>query len=87
MLKLNETLLRAKIDKEKAKIEALRKDGKVSPEVDELIGDLFRLLSTMMVVLLEKISLKNSNNSSQPKSRSTDDETTGSQGRSSKTSC
>ena len=50
--------LRQEFEGAKARIAALRKDGKVSEEVDAVIGVLFTLLTILITVLLEKTTAK-----------------------------
>ena len=72
---INGTLLRAEFDKAILKIEAIRKDGKVSPELDVAIDMLITLMRVLIAALLEKTTPKTSNNSSIPPSQTDPDET------------
>ena len=68
--------LRQEFEGAKARIAALRKDGKVSEEVDAVIGVLFTLLTILITVLLEKTTAKTSANSGLPPSQTDKDEST-----------
>ena len=72
---INGKLLRAEFDKAILKIEAIRKDGKVSPELDVAIDMLITLMRVLIAALLEKTTRKTSNNSSIPPSQTDPDET------------
>ena len=72
---INEQALRAEFDTIKHKIEAMRKEGKITPELDAVITMLVTLLRVLMAVMLEKAMRKNSNNSSLPPSQTDPDET------------
>ncbi len=54
MATVNPASLREEFEGAKARIAALRKDGKVSEEVDAVIGVLFTLLGILITVLLER---------------------------------
>ncbi len=75
MATVNPASLREEFEAAKARIAALRKDGKVSEEVDAVIGVLFTLLGILITVLLEKTTRKTSRNSGLPPSQTEKDET------------
>ncbi len=75
MATVNAASLREEFEGAKARIAALRKDGKVSEEVDAVIGVLFTLLGILITVLLERTTRKGSRNSSLPPSQTDRDET------------
>ena len=72
---INEASLRAEFDRATLRIEALRKDGKVPPELDTVIDMLITLMRVLMAVLLEKTTRKTSDNASIPPSQTDPDET------------
>ena len=72
---VNGASLRAELDDAKARIAALRADGKVSEEVDAVIGVLLSLLGILVAVFLEKATPKTSANSGLPPSQAGKDET------------
>ena len=72
---VNAASLREEFDDAKARIAALRKDGKVSEEVDAVIGVLFTLLGILIAVLLERTTRKTGKNSGLPPSQTEKDET------------
>ena len=61
--------LRAELQAFQDKLEALRKAGKVPPELDTLLQALMPLLTLLLTVLLEKTTRKTSRNSSLPPSQ------------------
>ncbi len=67
---------REEFESAKARIAALCKDGKVSEEVDAVIGILFTLLTILITVLLEKTTAKTSANTGLPPSQTYKDEST-----------
>ena len=75
MAKVNAASLRQEFEDTKARIAALRADGKVSRDVDAAIRALVTLLSILITVLLEKTTRKGSQNSSLPPSQTDKDET------------
>ena len=75
MATVNGTSLREELDDAQARIAELRKDGKVSAEVDAVIGVLFTLLNILITVLLERTTRKTSRNSGLPPSQTESDET------------
>ena len=75
MATVNAASLREEFDAAKARIKTLREAGKVSEEVDAVIGVLFTLLSILITVLLEKTTRKTSANSGLPPSQTDEDET------------
>lgn len=75
MASVNAASLREEVEDAKARIAALRKDGKVTAEVDAVIGVLFTLLSILITVLLERTTRKTSRNSGLPPSQTGKDET------------
>ena len=75
MAKVNAASLRQEFEDEKARIAALRADGKVPRDVDAAIRALVTLLSILITVLLEKTTRKGSQNSSLPPSQTDKDET------------
>ncbi|MXW86428.1 MAG: transposase [Boseongicola sp. SB0673_bin_14] len=75
MATVNGTSLREELDDAEARIAELRKDGKVTEEVDAVIRVLFTLLSVMITVLLERATRKTSRNSGLPPSQTESDET------------
>ena len=75
MAQVDGASLREEFEGAKARIAALRKDGKVSAEVDAVIGVLFTLLGILITVLLEKTTRKTSANSGLPPSQTEKDET------------
>ena len=54
MAAVNTTLLREEFDVAKTRIKTVREAGKVSPEVDAVIGVLLTLLNILITVLPEK---------------------------------
>ncbi len=75
MTTVNGRFLREEVDAAKARAEALRASGKLSPEVDALFGLLFSLLDLLIVAFLEKTTRKDSANSGIPPSQTEKDET------------
>ena len=75
MAKVNAASLRQEFEDEKARIAALRADGKLSRDVDASFRALVTLLSILITVLLEKTTRKGSQNSSLPPSQTDKDET------------
>ena len=75
MATVNGTSLREELDDAQARIAELRKDGKVSAEVDAVIRVLFTLLNILITVLLERTTRKTSRNSGLPPSQTESDET------------
>ena len=72
---VNAASLREEFDDAKARIAALRKDGKVSEEIDAVIGVLFTLLGILIAVLLERTIRKTGRNSGLSPSQTEKDET------------
>ncbi len=72
---VNGASLREELKDAKARIAALRRDGKVSDEVDAVIRVLFTLLNVLIAVLLERATRKTSRNSGLPPSQTGSDET------------
>ena len=72
---VNAASLRGEFDDAKARIEALRADGKMSGEVDAVVRLLVTLLDILITVLLERTTRKGSKNSSLPPSQTDKDET------------
>ena len=64
MAAVNTRLLLEKFDVAKARIKTLHEAGKVSPEVDAVIGVLLTLLNILITVLPEKTTSKTNTNSS-----------------------
>ncbi len=75
MATVNAASLRDEFEGAKARIEALRAHGKMSAEVDAVVGLLVTLLGILITVLLERTTRKNSKNSSLPPSQTDKDET------------
>ena len=75
MATVNAASLRQEFEDAKARVAALRADGKVSEEVDAVIGVLFTLLGILITVLLERTTRKTGRNSSLPPSQTDKDET------------
>ena len=75
MATVNPASLREEVAGAKARIAALRKDGKVPEEVDAVISVLFTLLGILIAVLLERTTRKTSRNSGLPPSQTEKDET------------
>ena len=69
------TSLRDEFDAAKARIASLRKAGKISDEVDAVIGVLCSLLGILVAIFLEKTTRKTGKNSSIPPSQTDKDET------------
>ena len=76
MASVDAASLREAYEDAKARLAVLRRDGKVSPEVEAVIGVLFALLGILVAVFLEKTTAKTSRNSSLPPSPTPPDETT-----------
>ena len=74
MASVDGTSLREELDDAKARIAALRRDGKVSDEVDAVVRVLFTLLNVLIAVLLERATRKTSRNSGLPPSQTGKDE-------------
>ena len=74
MASVDGTSLREELEDAKARIAALRKDGKVSDEVDAVVRVLFTLLNVLIAVLLERATRKTSRNSGLPPSQTGKDE-------------
>ena len=72
---VNGASLREEFEAAKERIQTLREAGKVSEEVDAVIGVLFTLLGILIAVLLEKTTRKTSANSGLPPSQTEKDET------------
>ena len=75
MATVNAASLREEFEAAKVQIGALRKAGKVSEEADAMFRVLITLLSVLIAVLLEKTTRKTSDNSSIPPSQTDKDET------------
>ena len=75
MASVDGTSLREELDDAKARIAALRKDGKVPGEVDAVIGVLFSLPGELIAVLPERTTRRAGRNSGLPPSRTEKDET------------
>ena len=75
MASVNGTSLRDEFDAAKARIASLRKAGKISDDVDVVIGVLCSLLGILIAVFLEKTTRKTSKNSGIPPSQTDKDET------------
>ncbi len=84
MATVNAASLRQEFEDAKARIAALRADGKVSQDVDAVIGVLVTLLGILITVLLERTTRKGSKNSSLPPSQTDKDETAERTGKSGK---
>ena len=72
---VNGASLRAEVEDARARVAALRADGKVSEEVDALFRVLFAMLDLLVAVLLERTTRKTSRNSGLPPSRADTDGT------------
>lgn len=72
---VNDKSLCAELQSFQDKLEALRKAGKVSPELDTLLQALMPLLALLLAVLMEKTTRKTSRNSSIPPSQMGADDT------------
>ena len=75
MATVNAASLRQEFEDAKARIAALRAGGKLSRDVDAVIGVLVTLLGILITVLLERTTRKGSQNSSLPPSQTQKDET------------
>ncbi len=75
MATVNAASLHQEFEDAKARIAALRADGKVSKDVDAVIGVLVTLLGILITVLLERTTRKRSRNSCLPPSQTDKDET------------
>ncbi len=84
MASVNGTSLREEFDAARARIAALRKAGRISHDVDAVIGVLCSLLGILIAIFLEKTTRKTGKNSSIPPSQ-TDKDNTGKQMRIAKT--
>ena len=80
MATVNGASLRAEFEDAKARVAALRRDGKVSEEVDAVIHVLSALLGILIAVLLERTTRKTSGNSSLPPSQMEDGDKTARRG-------
>ena len=76
MPSVNKTSLRAEFEALKEQFERLSAQGKVSAELRALIQALLMLFELLMAVFMEKVTPKNSSNSSIPPSQTDKDETT-----------
>jgi transposase len=76
MASLNKQSLREEFATLKGQFERLSAEGKVSAEVRALVQALLMLFELLMAVFMEKVTPKNSTNSSIPPSQSEKDETT-----------
>ena len=76
MARVNKASLRAEFDALKDEFERLSAQGKVGAEIRALVQALLMLFELLMAVFLEKVTPKNSSNSSIPPSQSDKDETT-----------
>lgn len=76
MASINKQSVREEFDKLKNSFDGLVKSGKVTPESKMLFDSLFLLVGIIMSIFMEKITRKDSNNSSIPPSQTKQDETT-----------
>ena len=72
MATVNAASLRQEYEDAKARVQALRCDGRVSAEADAVIGVLVTLLGILVAVLLERTTRKTSANSGLPPSQMED---------------
>ena len=75
MATVNAALVREEFEAAKARINTLRKAGKVSAEANAVFGVLITLMSVLIAVLLERTTRKTSANSGIPPSQTDKDET------------
>ena len=75
MATVNAASLRDEFEAAKARVAALRKDGKVSAEADAMFRILITLMSVLITILLERTTRKTSANASLPPSQTPQDET------------
>ena len=75
MASVNSASLRDEFDGDKADIDSLRKEGKISKEADVVFSGMCRLLGILIAIFLEKTTKKTSTNSSIPPSQTDKDET------------
>ncbi|WP_419913230.1 hypothetical protein [Hoeflea sp.] len=75
MASVNGTSLREEFDAARARIAALRKAGRISDDVDAVIGVLCSLLGILIAIFLEKTTRKTGKNSSIAPSQTDKDNT------------
>jgi len=75
MASLNKQSVRGEVDKVKAEFDQLSQAGKVTPEVQALMGTLLLVVELILSIFLEKTTQKNSKNASIPPSQTNKDET------------
>ncbi len=74
MASINKESVREEFDKIKQNFQDLVAAGKVTPETKALVDTLFMLVSIIMSIFMEKLTKKNSKNSSIPPSQTPPDE-------------
>jgi hypothetical protein len=75
MASLDKTSVRNEVSRLKADFEQLCRDGKVSRESQSLMNSLFLVLELMLSIFLERLTKKESRNSSKPSSQTEKDDT------------
>jgi len=74
MASLDKTSVRSEVSRLKAEFERLNSDGKITGETQVLMSSMFMIIELILSIFLEKITPKNSNNSSIPPSQAPKDE-------------
>ena len=73
MANLDKTSVRGQVEKLKCDFEQLRRDGKVSVEVQAIMGSMLFIVELILAIFLERTTKKNSANSSIPPSQTDKD--------------
>ena len=73
MASLDKTSVRGQVEKVKKDFEQLRSDGKVTPEVQAIMSSMLMIIELILSIFMERITKKNSTNSSIPPSQTDKD--------------
>jgi len=74
MASLNKTSIREEVGRLKADFDRLGSEGKISSESQAIMNSLFLIVELILAIFLERITQKDSNNSSKPSSQTGKDE-------------
>ena len=89
MASLDKTSVRSQVEKVRKDFEQLRSDGKVTPEVQDIMSSMLMIIELILAIFLERTTKKNSVNSSIPPSQTDKDNSSltdpGSKGKGKKT--
>jgi len=73
MASLDKTSVRGQVEKLKIDFEQLRRDGKVTPEIQAIMSSMLMIIELILAIFLERTTKKNSGNSSIPPSQTDKD--------------